>query len=126
VASAAAVPLTGTNWRLTQIGDQVLDNPAGAAAAGIQLQAQNSRLTGFTGCNRMFGGYSLNGEVLKFDQMGATKMACVEDDRMQLEGRFFEILSQAARWRITNSALELLDDGGKSLATFVAEPATAQ
>jgi heat shock protein HslJ len=126
VASAAAVPLTGTTWRLTQIGDQLVDNPPGDAAAHVQLQAGNSRVTGFAGCNRMFGGYSLNGESLKFGQVGATKMACLEEGRMELESRFFETLSQVARWKITNSTLELLDGNGKSLATFAAAPAAAR
>lgn len=125
VANAAAVPLTQTNWRLTQLGEQVMPNPAGDQDVGIQLQAQNSRVTGFAGCNRMFGGYSLNGEALKFDQLGATKMACLEEDRMRLEGRFFEMLSQVARWKITDSTLELLDAAGKTLATFAAAPAAA-
>jgi heat shock protein HslJ len=126
VAGAATVPLTGTAWRVTQIGDRLVDNPPGDAAAHIQLQAGNSRVTGFAGCNRMFGGYSLNGESLKFDQVGATKMACVEEGRMQLESDFFETLSKVARWKITNSTLELLDGSGKSLATFAAAPAAAQ
>jgi copper homeostasis protein (lipoprotein) len=125
VADAAAVPLTGTIWRLTQIGGQLVDNPAGDRAANIQLQSENARVTGFAGCNRMFGGYSLNGEMLKFGQVGATKMACLEEGRMQLESRFFETLSQVARWKITDSTLELLDDGGQTLATFAATPAAA-
>jgi heat shock protein HslJ len=126
VARAAAVPLTGTSWRLTQIGDQLVDNPPGDAAAHIQLQAGNSRVTGFAGCNRMFGGYSLDGESLKFGQVGATKMACLEEGRMELESSFFDTLSRVARWKITNSTLELLDDSGRSLATFAAVPAAAQ
>lgn len=126
VAAAAAVPLTGTTWRLTQIGGQLVDNPPGESAASFQLQADNSRVTGFAGCNRMFGEYSLNGEALKFGQVGATKMACLEEGRMQLESRFFETLSQVARWRITDSTLELLDGGGQALATFAATPEAPQ
>ena len=126
VASAATVPLTETTWRLTQLGDQLVDNPPGDGAVSIQLQAENSRVTGFAGCNRMFGDYSLNGEALKFGQVGATKMACLEEGRMQLEGRFFETLSQVAGWKITDSTLELLDGGGRTLATFAAMPAAAQ
>jgi putative lipoprotein len=126
VAGAAAVPLTQTNWRLTQLGAEVVANPAGDHAVAIQLQAQNPRVTGFSGCNRMFGGYSLHGAALKFDRVGATKMACLEEDRMRLEGRVFEMLSQVARWKITDSTLELLDGGGQALATFAAAPAAAQ
>jgi heat shock protein HslJ len=126
VAGAAAVPLTETTWRVTQIGDQLVDNPPGDGAATIQLQAENSRVTGFAGCNRMFGDYSLNGETLKFGLVGVTKMACLEEGRMQFESRFLETLSRVAGWKITNSTLELLDGGGRTLATFVATPVAAQ
>lgn len=123
VDSASAVPLVDTQWRLTQLGDQVITSPAGANAMGLQLQAQNLRLTGFAGCNRMFGGYSLNGEQLKFDQVGATKMACLDESRMRLEQEYFQMLARVARWKITDSQLTLLDTEGATLGTFVASAA---
>lgn len=123
VATAAAAPLVDTQWRLTQLGEQVVPAPAGANAVGLQLQAQNLRVTGFGGCNRMFGGYSLNGDQLKFDQVGATKMACVDESRMRLEQGYFEMLSRVARWKITGSSLTLLDGEGGVLSTFAAAPA---
>jgi len=120
VATAAAVPLVNTNWRLTNLGERVIENPAGSAAVALQLQPTNMRLTGFAGCNRLFGGYLLDADQLKFDQVGATKMACVDESRMKLEQEFFEMLSAVARWKITGSSLELLDAGGSTLATFAA------
>jgi putative lipoprotein len=123
VASAAAVTLTNTNWRLTQLAGQLVDNPAGGNAIGFQLDAQNPRMTGFAGCNRMFGAYVLGGDALKFDQVGSTKMACLEGDRMQLENRFTAALMQVARWKITGEVLELLDPGGNPLASFAASAA---
>src|SRR5687768_14649502 len=77
VKNAATVPLVNTAWRLTQLGGQMISNPEGPAAIGLKLESQNPRVTGFAGCNRMFGGYSLNGDELKFDELGSTKMACV-------------------------------------------------
>ena len=121
VAGAASVPLTETQWRLTQLGERVIDNPAGDAAVILTLQAQNPRLVGFAGCNRMFGGYSLNGNALKFDQIGATKMACVDAARMQLEQDFFDALNGVAGWKITGNSLQLVDSGGAALATFTAD-----
>lgn len=120
VASAASQPLIDTNWRLTQLGGQVIDNPAGGNAIGFHLDAQNPRMTGFAGCNRMFGGYVLNGDALKFDQVGSTKMACMDGDRMQLESRYTNALTQVTRWKITGSTLELLDATGNTLAGFEA------
>src|SRR5688572_26049136 len=54
VAAASSVPLVDTRWRLTNLGDRVIDNPPGPGAVSLQLQPQNLRLTGFAGCNRMF------------------------------------------------------------------------
>jgi heat shock protein HslJ len=120
VATASAVPLVNTNWRLTNLGDRVIESPAGGNAVALQLQPTNMRLTGFAGCNRMFGGYLLNADQLKFDQVGATKMACVDEARMKLEQEFFDMLSAVARWKITGSSLELIDASGGTLATFAA------
>jgi heat shock protein HslJ len=124
VAAAAAVPLTNTSWRLLQLGERVVDNPAGPAAVNLQLDAQNPRVTGFAGCNRMFGGYSLNGDELKFDDLGATKMACAEGSRMKLEQDYFDMLANVASWKISGSSLQLLDSGGASLAMFAADAPT--
>lgn len=121
VTTASSVPLVNTGWRLTQLGDEMVDNPSGERAISLQLQPQNPRVVGFAGCNRMFGGYLLNGEMLKFDQMGGTKMACVDDQRMRLEQRYFEVLSRVSQWKITGSTLELRDGDGTPQALFAAD-----
>lgn len=121
VAAASSVPLVETNWRLTLLGDEAVDNPPGERAINLQLQAQNPRIVGFAGCNRMFGGYLLNGETLKFDQIGATKMACMDEKRMKLEQRYFDVLSRVSQWKITGKTLELRDGDGKPQAQFAAD-----
>jgi heat shock protein HslJ len=125
VANAAAVPLADTPWRLTQLRGVVVDNPEGGAAVGMQLLAQNTRLVGFSGCNRMFGGYALDGESLKFAQVGGTKMACADQARMQLEQRYLTMFGEVARWKITGRSLELLDGTGEPVAIFAAAPGMA-
>lgn len=124
VRGAASAPLINTQWNLAQLGDQVVSGSEGANAVGLKLDAQNPRVTGFGGCNRMFGGYLLNGEELKFDQVGATKMACLDQSRMRLEQSYFDMLSRVARWKITGNNLALLDTEGATLGTFVANTAT--
>jgi heat shock protein HslJ len=124
VRGAASAPLVNTQWNLAQLGDQVISGSEGANAVGLKLDAQNPRVTGFGGCNRMFGGYSLNGDELKFEQVGATKMACLDPSRMRLEQSYFDMLSRVARWKITDSSLALLDTEGATLGTFVASMAT--
>ena len=121
-APAATQSLLDTRWRLTKLGDEVIENPVGERAVHFQLQAANSGLTGFSGCNRMFGGYLLNADELRFDQVGATKMACLDEPRMKLEQEYFDMLSAVSRWKISGSLLELQDASGAKLATFAAAP----
>jgi heat shock protein HslJ len=120
VAGAAAAPLVNTQWRLTQLGGQLVANSEGASAVTLRLEPQNPRITGFGGCNRMFGGYLLNGEQLKFDQVGATKMACLDAGRMKLEDGYFQMLARVTGWKIDGATLSLLDADGTALARFAA------
>ena len=118
VKTASALPLLNTQWRLTQLGDEVIGNPAGENAVNFLLQPSSTNLVGFSGCNRMFGRYALEGNSLKFDGLGGTRMFC--EGRMQIEERFLAMFSQVARWEITGSTLRLLDANGKTAATFEA------
>jgi heat shock protein HslJ len=120
VASAAAVPLLGTHWRVTMIGKEVVDNAAGARDAHITLQAASNAVTGDSGCNRLFGRYALENDMLKFDGLGGTKMFC--EARMALEQKLNNALMATLRWKITGQTLTLFDESGKAVATFAAAP----
>jgi heat shock protein HslJ len=122
IASAAAVPLLDTHWRLVQLGGALVDNPAGERDAHIILTSSSNSVTGNAGCNRIFGHYALENDRLKFDGLGGTKMFC--EARMKLEESFSNALMSVLRWKITGRTLELLDETGKSVATFEATPAT--
>lgn len=110
--------LLNTYWKLTRLGEEVISTPAGAREVHFVLQSENQRVTGFSGCNRMMGSYVLDGDKLKFDQMGGTLMACVSTGVTELERKFLAIFAQAASWQIDGETLRLLDAGGKPLATF--------
>lgn len=113
---AATQSLLDTRWRLTRLGDEVIENPAGERAVHFQLQAANSGLTGFSGCNRMFGRYALDGASLKFDGLGGTRMFC--QPNMQLEQKFLGMFQNVASWKVTGNSLELFDASNKAVATF--------
>jgi heat shock protein HslJ len=117
-----AVPLVDTHWRLTQLGGTDVDNPAGEGDVHMVLEAQNTVVTGHSGCNRMFGRYALNGDGLKFDQMGGTRMFC--EARMDLEQKFLAMFATVARWNIVGRKLELRDANGAVVAVFEFTPAT--
>jgi heat shock protein HslJ len=116
VKEASTQPLLNTTWRLTRLGDAVVENPPGANAVNFLLQPSNTGLVGFSGCNRMFGQYALDGASLKFDGMGGTRMFC--QARMELEQKFLGMFSEVTGWKIEGATLQLLDDTGNAIAAF--------
>jgi heat shock protein HslJ len=118
VPAASFVPLLDTHWRLVQLGGERVDNPAGQRDAHIVLASKSNSVGGDSGCNRIFGHYALENEMLKFDGLGGTKMFC--EARMQLEQSFTNALMSTLTWKITGRSLELMDETGKAVATFEA------
>jgi heat shock protein HslJ len=122
IRSVTSATLLDTHWRLTRLGEQLVDNPVGANAVHISMNSQNTSVTGNSGCNRLFGRYALENDMLKFDGLGGTKMFC--EARMDLEQRLTNALMSVMRWKISGTTLELLDERGAAVATFEASPAT--
>jgi heat shock protein HslJ len=121
-APSSPATLLDTHWRLTQVGEVAVPNPAGSREVYFSLQSSNPNVVGFSGCNRMFGHYALSGQQLKFDQMGGTKMFC--DVRMELEQRFLAMFQYVAGWKITGDSLALLNAEGGTVAAFQASTET--
>lgn len=122
VATAAAMPLLDTHWRLVRLGDTPVDNPAGERDAHLVLASTNNAVGGNLGCNRMFGHYVLENDMLKFDGLGGTRMFC--EGKMPLEQSFSNALMSVLAWKITGRTLDLMDETGKAVATFEASIAT--
>ena len=118
--AAATVPLRGTYWKLTSLGDRPVNVAESQREPHLILQADSRQVNGSGGCNRMFGSYELNGDALTFGDIGSTKMAC--PDIMDIESSFLPALQRAAKWRITGQRLDLLDSGGALVARFDAKP----
>jgi len=66
--------LQGVEWQILTIDGQTL--PAGSPVPTIQF-GTDGRLSGFAGCNRFMGSYTLGGEGLSSSQLASTRMACV-------------------------------------------------
>ena len=108
--------LLNTYWKLTELGDQVITTPQDAREIHFVMESENPRVHGFSGCNRMMGGYVLNGNELKFDQLGGTMMACTAN--MEVERKFLAMFGEVARWEIAGETLTLVNADGKTLAVF--------
>lgn len=115
-SSLAESPLRGTYWKLVRLEG----NPVAAAEkqreAHLVFAIDALRVAGSAGCNRVAGGFELEGDGLRFSQMATTMMSC--PDGMDQERRFLEALERVEHYRIRGSRLELLDGTGAVIAGF--------
>jgi heat shock protein HslJ len=118
------VGVEGTRWKLTNIRGENLRSDQSLHAPYLMLDAKTHRLSGSSGCNRLMGGYKLDGEHLSFGPIAGTMMACATG--MDVEQRFKAVLPQVSRWRIKGQTLHLLDGRGHLLAGFETVPGDDQ
>lgn len=98
-AGCAVEPLT-LEREVTYIVEWVGDEPV-VGRNPISLTFSEDRAYGNAGCNHWFASYQLDGQQLRFDQIGSTRKACAEHI-MQQERHFLELLSQVERWDVSN------------------------
>jgi heat shock protein HslJ len=112
--------LEHTYWKLTRLGDQPVQVAAEQREPHMILNSESRRIGGSGGCNRLIGGYELEGDRLAFVQLAMTRMACPQG--METEDAFLVALEKVKTWRILGQYLELYDTAGNLLARFEAKP----
>ena len=108
--TSSKASLTNTYWKLTELdGARVSMTPEQEREVRITLD-DNGKVTGFTGCNRVMGGYTVAADVLRFTQLAGTRMMC-PPPAMQLESAVLAHLNSVTGFRIDGEQLILLKDG---------------
>ena len=100
--------LPGTTWTGIRIaGDSIPSD------IDINLTfGSDGRISGSSGCNRFFSGYSLDGRNLRIDQIGGTRRMCSEIE-MLAERRFLSALERVDGWAMRNDDLILFGTGAE-------------
>jgi copper homeostasis protein (lipoprotein) len=112
-------PLAETYWKLVRLnGDPVTAAANQREPHLLFRRGPEARVAGSSGCNRVMGGYTLDGEQLRLSKMAGTRMAC--PDGMAQERAFLDALTQVDRWQVRGSHLELSDAQRRVLARFEA------
>ena len=114
------MPLENTEWKLARLGATPVQPASAQQQPSLVLDSRSQRVSGSAGCNRITGGYELQGDHLTFTKMASTMMACVSG--MDTERIFLDALQQVRGWKITGDKLELVDATGQPLAQFQAHP----
>jgi len=108
--------LEGKKWMLTELMGEKIDTARLPKPAFIHFEASTGKVSGNTSCNNFFGPYELlEGNRIKLGDIASTMMACPEGT---IEGKFFEMLSQADNYIVSDSTLSLNKARMNPLARF--------
>jgi len=117
-ALASAATIEGRTWQLASLPGHDL----GALGAGQYLTArfEAGRVSGFSGCNRFMGSYTVDRDQLVLGQLAGTMMAC-PGAAMTIESAFQGSLAGTLRYAIVDDRLTLTPVSGAQLV-FDLEP----
>lgn len=87
----------------------------GQDVPNMEININNNRFSGFSGCNRMTGGLFYEKDVLRFTQVAGTKMACPGMDK---ESKFLQNLQASTQYTIANNRLTLFNGSKENLLIF--------
>ncbi|WP_162054323.1 META domain-containing protein [Pontibacter pamirensis] len=102
-------------WILVSLEGQNVQASKDTRTAYIRFEEKDDDVTGYTGCNRISGSYTLTDERLQLSELSTTRMTCAD---MQLENKMLEVLSRVNTYRVAGDVLTLYD-GDKAVATFM-------
>lgn len=115
--------VSGVDWELVELDGKTAPTGAGGRRAILRFDRDSARVGGFSGCNQFGGGYTLDGDSLRFGPLVMTRMACREG--MELERDLSAALVATRRYELSSTQLKLFGPSG-AVARFsrqIPEPA---
>ena len=116
-----ALGLDGTLWRLESYLNADGETVQALADVDVTATFDGGRLSGSAGCNQYGATYTRRGNKLTLELLEVTLMLCQSEPIMAQEGAYVEALSRVARYRVTGDELDLLDEDGAVVASYVAQ-----
>lgn len=87
----------------------------GRDVPNMEININNNRFSGFSGCNRMTGSIFYEQDVLRFTQIASTRMACPSMDK---ETEFLTALQASTTYQVENNRLYLSNPSEENLLVF--------
>lgn len=114
VLEPSTLELVGTEWSAIAInnGHQAVVSLIIGTQASLTFDAEG-RVSGFGGCNRIFGAYEVDGDAIRIGPMASTRMLCAEPEGVgEQEAALLAALEAATSWTIRDGRLQLRDADG--------------
>lgn len=110
--------LQNTYWKLVRLRGAPVSVAENQCEPHLILRTDGERVAGSGGCNRLLGGYRVDGNRIAFGNLAVTLMACPAG--MEQEQAFLAALGETVRWRVLGSHLEFFGDSSAPIARFEA------
>jgi heat shock protein HslJ len=104
-------------WKLASLEGHDLAGIPNDRLPYLQFDIDTHALSGYSGCNRIVGSFTMQGSQLHLSPLGMTRMACTETALP--EHTFTAAIQTVNSYAIENGRLKLLHDG-TLVATFTA------
>ena len=117
--------LAAQHWRLQDAKDangQRIDALFVRADAPLQLDFSDGRIAVANACNRMGGGFALDGDSLRIERTVSTMMACTDPKLMALDGEAGKRLEGTLKAGMPDPATLTLATASGDVLTFRGEP----
>jgi len=75
----------------------------------ISIEENSDKFTGFSGCNRFFGKYTLEGNNIKFSNVASTKKFCQKEIN-NIENQFLKALNMVNTFTLSDNIIFLLEN----------------
>lgn len=116
---AGSVQLTG-NYTVSAINGKKLANTSNPT---FTLSALDNSIKGTTGCNSVFGTYSLDLYTISFKDLAVSEKACLDKNIMKSERDFLDALNNTGSYSLENGALTFYSKTDRSVVLSASKDA---
>ena len=106
--------ISNIQWTLTYANGRVVT----VSNAYFEINGDQTRFTGSTGCNRMFGTVAVNDNQITFSNVGTTKMMCKVLAGSVSETAFLNAMDKAAKYAQSGDTLHVFDRNRRTVLRF--------
>lgn len=108
---AGSVQITG-NYTVSSINGKKLANTTNPT---FTLSALDNSFRGTTGCNSVFGNYTIDLYAINFGQLAVSEKICMDKNIMKTERDFLDALNNTGSYAIDNGVLTLYSKTDRSV-----------
>lgn len=114
---AGSVQLTG-NYNITAINGKKIVNTTNPT---LTFSAIDNSVRGTTGCNSLFGDFSLDLYAISFNNLAVSEKMCMDKNTMKTERDFLDALHNTGSYSIENNILTLYSKTDRSVLLKASE-----